>query len=80
MLCALNKQNTKGYKKTFKGDEYLQYHDMGVCICPCILSHFSHVWLCANLWTVGCQAPLSMRLLQARVLEWVAMLSSRDSS
>ena len=43
MLCGLNKQNTKGYKKTFKGDEYLQYLDMGVCICPCILSHFSHV-------------------------------------
>ena len=25
-----------------------------------MLSHFSHVWLCANLWTVACQAPLSM--------------------
>ena len=26
----------------------------------CTLSHFSHVWLFATLWTEGCQAPLSM--------------------
>ena len=26
----------------------------------CVLSSFSHVWLCATLWTVACQAPLSM--------------------
>ena len=25
-----------------------------------MLSHFSHVWLCATLRTVACQAPLSM--------------------
>ena len=26
----------------------------------CMLSHFSRVWLFATLWTVACQAPLSM--------------------
>ena len=26
----------------------------------CVLSHFSHVWLCATLWTAACQAPLPM--------------------
>ena len=26
-----------------------------------VLSHFSHVQLFATLWTVACQAPLSMR-------------------
>ena len=31
-------------------------------------------------WTVARQAPLSMETLQARILEWVAMLSSRGSS
>ena len=31
-------------------------------------------------WTVVHQAPLSMGILQARVLEWVAMPSSRGSS
>ena len=25
-----------------------------------LLSHFSHVRLCAALWTVACQAPLAM--------------------
>ena len=26
----------------------------------CVLSHFSCVWLFVTLWTVACQAPLSM--------------------
>ena len=29
-------------------------------------------------WTVALQAPLSMGIFQARILEWVAMPSSRD--
>ena len=29
----------------------------------CVLSHFSSVWLCVILWTVACQAPLSMGFL-----------------
>ena len=28
--------------------------------CACVLSHFSHVRLFVTLWTVACQAPLSM--------------------
>ena len=31
-------------------------------------------------WTLAHQAPLSMGILQARILEWVAMPSSRGSS
>ena len=31
-------------------------------------------------WTVACQAPLSVGILQARILEWVAMPSFRGSS
>ena len=31
-------------------------------------------------WTVACQVPLSMGILQARILEWVAMPSSRGPS
>ena len=31
-------------------------------------------------WTVAHQAPLSMGILQARTLEWVAVPSSRGSS
>ena len=28
--------------------------------CMCVLSHFSHVQLCATLWIAACQAILSM--------------------
>ena len=31
-------------------------------------------------WTVAHQAPLSMGILQARILKWIAMPSSRGSS
>jgi len=31
----------------------------------------SRVWLFATPWTVACQAPLSMGILQARILEWL---------
>ena len=31
-----------------------------VIIHTCMLSRFSHIQLCVNLWTVACQVPLSM--------------------
>ena len=31
-----------------------------VCVCACVLSRFSYVCLCATLWTVARQAPLSI--------------------
>ena len=40
----------------------------------------NHVPLFATPWTVARQAPLSMGTLQARILEWVAVPSSRGSS
>ena len=40
----------------------------------------SHVQLFVTPWTVVCQTPLSMGILQARILEWVAMHSARGSS
>ena len=45
--------------------------------CTESLSHFQ---LFATPWTAARQAPLSMGILQARMLEWVAMLSSRGHS
>ena len=50
------------------------------CFCICILSHFSHAWLFVTPWTVAHQALLSMGILPARILEWVAMPSSKGSS
>ena len=38
------------------------------------------VQLFETLWTVACQVPLSMGIIQTRILEWVAMPSSRGSS
>ena len=49
-------------------------------VCVCMPSHFSCVWLCATLWTVARQAPVSMGILQVRTLARVAMPSSRGSS
>ena len=45
-----------------------------------LLSHFSRVRLCATPWIAAYQAPLAMGILQARILEWVVMPSSRGSS
>ena len=44
-----------------------------------MLGHFSHVWLCNPM---DCSPPGSSDygILQARILEWVAMPSSRGSS
>ena len=54
------------------------------CVCvriwACLLSHFSAVWLLTTLGTVTCQAPLIHGILQARILEWVAVSCSRGSS
>ena len=52
---------------------------MNLCLCCAVLSH-SVVPDSAAPWTATCQAPLSMGILQARILEWIAMPSSRGSS
>ena len=45
-----------------------------------MLSRFSHVRLFVTLWTEAHQAPLSIGVLQARILEWVLISFSRQSS
>ena len=48
--------------------------------------HFNYAVLCsvmshsATPWTAARQAPLSMGILQARILEWIAVPFSRGSS
>ena len=39
----------------------------------------NHVRLFVTPWTVACQVPLSMGILQERILEWVAMPYSRGA-
>ena len=45
-----------------------------------MLSRFSHVWLFVILWTVACEAPLSMGFCRQECWKWVAMNPSRGSS
>ena len=46
----------------------------------CMLSHFSHVWLFATLWTVAHQAPLSHFLFQGifpiQGLIWISFIAN----
>ena len=44
---------------------------------PVCAKSLSHVRLSVTPWTGARQAPLSIGILQARILEWVAMPSSR---
>ena len=46
----------------------------------CCAQLLSRVWLFATPWTVALQAPVSMGIFQSRIVEWVAMPSSRGSS
>ena len=50
---------------------------MTYSVCACSVTC---VQLFATLWTVARQAPLSVGILHARILEWVAMASFSRSS
>ena len=62
-----------------------------MCVCVYIYIYiYTHINCCCLVtkscktletpWTIACQVPLSVGILQKRVLEWVAMTSSRRSS
>ena len=58
--------------------------NLGVCVCVYVCTHtraksFSHVRLCDRI-DCSRQGPLSMGILQAKILKWVAMPYSRGSS
>ena len=63
-------QNTVKKKmcQNWHGSSHLQ---SGGLFCECSLSRFNYVLLFVTLWTV-------LGILRARILEWVAMLSSKD--
>ena len=44
----------------------------------CVLSHFSHVQLSANLWTAACQAPLSVGFSRQEYWRGLPFPSPRD--
>ena len=55
-------------------------HVQSVPLCCPVLSRSLMSDSLRPLWTIAPQAPLSMGILQARILEWVAMPSSLSSS
>ena len=55
-----------GLKATLKSGVHAK--SLQLCLIPC------------NLWTIAQQALLSNGILQASILEWIAMPSSRASS
>ena len=48
--------------------------------CIVVVQSLSRVWLLATPSTAAHQAPLSMGILQARILEWISYPFSRGSS
>ena len=53
---------------------------LGTVQSVCMLSCFSRAQLLATLWTIALPGSSVRGILQARILEWVAMPSSRGSS
>ena len=55
-------------------------YTVGPCwLRACMLSHFSHIWLCGPMDCSMSESSVC-EFLQTRMLEWVAMPSSRGSS
>ena len=60
-VCSCAKYNLQFiWKRQDWGRWHLIFPVIYSCVCVCMLNHFSSVWLCATLWTVACQTPLSM--------------------
>ena len=77
-LCSLLEQLSRWFR-----EQWVEFEENWVgkfFLHAYVLSHFSRVQLFVILWTLACQAPLSMGILQARMLEWVTMPSSGGSS
>jgi len=48
------------------------------CVLVCVLSHFSHVRLFANLWIVACQAPMSLGFSRQEYWSGLSFFSPGD--
>ena len=72
------KNDVRSKERTVDGEDGRDSRDGGGCVVHCAQS-LSCVQLFVTPWSVAHQAPLSMGIFQARILEWVAMPSSRGS-
>ena len=76
-FCVVPISENREPQAEMSGSEPWLHVGVAVLCCTWLLSC---VGLSVTPWTVTCQAPLSMGILQVRILEWVAMPSSRGSS
>ena len=76
---SLGKKHRRRKRPTENKPQTIKKMVIGSCVL-CCASLLSPVWLFATLWTVASQAPLSMGILQAGILAWFVMPSSRGSS
>ena len=72
----LTESETLGMGSNNLNDKHTRYW----CVCACVHAQVLQSRLFATPWTIAHEDPLSMRILQARILKWVAMPSSRGSS
>ena len=72
----LTESETLGMGSNNLNDKHTQYW----CVCACEHAQVLQSRLFATPWTIAHEDPLSMGILQARILKWVAMPSSRGSS
>ena len=76
--CSLRPRNADSHQKwkeaksRFSSRDWRECNPADALISACVLSR-----LIMTPWTAARQAPLSMGILQARILGWVAMLYSR---
>ena len=76
-LCKYNKSTIKFYSWKVVNLQFRQV--VWEYIGQVLSQSLSHSQLFATPWTVACQTPLSMGILQAGILECVAMSFSRGS-
>ena len=76
-MDVFNGSSLEKVNKLSKNVTFCEVRLFLLMLCCAVLSQ---VWLFVTSRTVACQASLSMGILQARILEWVAMPSSRGSS
>ena len=73
-------EHLKELNKYFRMNTHVHNVCAHMCACVCILRLFSGIWFFATLWTVVPSGSSLLEILQARILEWVAMPFSKESA
>ena len=81
LKLILNSQRCSSISaSSFSLFSFLDSNRVSPSLCACMLSHFSCVWLFCNLLDYSPPGSSDHGILQAGILEWLAMPSCRGSS